>query len=69
MYDLQDIIRENTNAVDKTVRGQLLSQIDRATSFRDHLKMNADFYRKQPILSNAAKSKYPVDPEREITEP
>ena len=62
MYNLQDIINSNKGTfVDKAVRNQLLQEIDKAVSLRNHLRAHADFYRRQRILDEGIK--YPADPE------
>ena len=70
MYDIKEIITQNKGAFndteDKAVRGQLLYEINKATSLKEHLHMNADFYRRQRILDNGGK--YPKNPEKDISE-
>ena len=67
IYGIKELIYKNKDVfTDKSVRGQLLYQIDKATSLRDHLRNHADFYRRKRLLNNG--TKYPIDPENDVTE-
>ena len=47
MYDMQDILKQNKDKLgDKVVVAKLLSQIDKVTSLKQHLRTHADFYRR-----------------------